>query len=79
LSIQKYTAAMRMIAYGTPGDAKDEYLRISHSTIIESMYGFCRAVVAVFGPYYFRGPYEEETAHIIAQNKARGFPASKKS
>jgi hypothetical protein len=37
---------------GTPGDAKDKYLRIGNSTSIESMYSFCRALVAVFGPYY---------------------------
>jgi hypothetical protein len=31
---------MRMIAYETSGDAKDEYLCIGDSTTIESMYMF---------------------------------------
>jgi hypothetical protein len=57
-SIQKCTTAMRMIAYRTSEDAKDEYLRIGDSTAIDSMYRFCRAVVAVFGPHYLREPNE---------------------
>jgi hypothetical protein len=47
-----------MIQYGTLGDAKDEYLSIGESTTIEPIYRFCRVVVAVFGPYYLRGPNE---------------------
>jgi hypothetical protein len=35
-SYKKCTAAMRMIAYGIPGDAKDEYLRIGDTSAIES-------------------------------------------
>jgi hypothetical protein len=29
LSYKKYTAAIRIIAYGTPGDAKDEYYALA--------------------------------------------------
>ncbi|KAK1629946.1 hypothetical protein QYE76_004261 [Lolium multiflorum] len=72
-SIQKCTAAMRMLAYGAPADTQDDYLRMSESAI-ECMYKFCRAVVGKFGKYYLRGPTEEETARIMAQNAARGFP-----
>jgi hypothetical protein len=43
---------MRMLVYGTPGDAKDECLRIGESGVVESMYKFCEEVVAVIGPYY---------------------------
>ena len=49
-SLQKCTTAIRMLAYGVPADAVDEYLRMSESTIITSMYMFCRAVVDAFGP-----------------------------
>ena len=62
---------MRMLAYGTPGDAKDELLRMSESTAIQCMYKFCRAVVGRFGKEYLRGPNAEETAKIMAQNAKR--------
>ena len=39
-SIQKCTAAMRMLAYGAPADTHDDYLRMSESTAIECMYIF---------------------------------------
>ena len=73
-SLQKCTAAMRMLAYGAPADGQDDYLRMSESTAIKTMYRFCKAIVAVFGPDYLRGPNEEETARILATNEARGFP-----
>jgi hypothetical protein len=41
-SIQKYITAIRTIAYGTPGDAKDEYIRIKDSTTISPCTCFAR-------------------------------------
>jgi hypothetical protein len=34
---QKVTAAMRMLTYGIPADATDEYIRIGESTALESL------------------------------------------
>jgi hypothetical protein len=73
-SIQKYTAAIRMHAYGAPRDSKVEYLRMAESTTIEAMSSFCRAVVGKIGPYYLRRPNEEEATRIMAQNEVIGFP-----
>ncbi|KAK1645321.1 hypothetical protein QYE76_063126 [Lolium multiflorum] len=71
---QKCTVAMRMLAYGAPGDTADDYLRMAESTALDCFYRFCRAVIAVFGDYYLRSPTVEDTERILATNEARGFP-----
>jgi hypothetical protein len=48
-SYQKCYAAIRMLAYGVVDDLIDEYLRMSETTCLESMYQFCKVVIAVFG------------------------------
>ena len=39
-TIQKVTAALRQMAYGTPADACDQYIRIGESTALECLYRF---------------------------------------
>ena len=51
---QKCIATILMLAYGIPGDLVDEYVRMSESTCLESMYMHCKVVVAVFGQEYLR-------------------------
>ncbi|XP_071683696.1 uncharacterized protein [Lolium perenne] len=48
-SYQKCPAAIRMLSYGMAADIFDEYLRMCETTCLESMYRFCRVVIAVFG------------------------------
>ena len=50
--IQKVTVVFRMLAYGLPADATDEYVKIGESTAIESMKRFCRAIVEIFSEQY---------------------------
>ncbi|XP_057425964.1 uncharacterized protein LOC130719355 [Lotus japonicus] len=38
--LQKCTAAIRMLAYGSPADSVDEYVRIGESTAIECLKNF---------------------------------------
>ena len=73
-SYQKCTAAIRMLAYGIPGDLVDEYVRMSETTCLMSMYKFCQAVIEVFGPEYLRQPTAVDTERLLATNAARGFP-----
>jgi hypothetical protein len=67
-SLQKCTAALRMLAYG------DDYIRMAESTTMECMSRFCWAAVSVFRSDYLRTPNEEGTARILAQNTEHGFP-----
>ncbi|KAI4963769.1 hypothetical protein ZWY2020_010532 [Hordeum vulgare] len=71
---QKCTAAIRMLAYGIPGDLVDEYVRMSEATCLMSMYEFYHAVIEVFGPEYLRQPTAADTERLLATNAARGFP-----
>ncbi|KAK1666086.1 hypothetical protein QYE76_054245 [Lolium multiflorum] len=73
-ALQKCTVAMRMLAYGAPGDSADDYLRIAESTALDCFYRFCRAVIAVFGDFYLRSPTLEDTSKILTFSEARGFP-----
>jgi hypothetical protein len=73
-SLQKCTAALRILAYGALGDSQDDYICMDESMAIECMSRFCRAMVSVFGSDYLRTPNEEDTARIFAQNAERGFP-----
>jgi hypothetical protein len=47
-SYQKCSASICMLAYGLAGDLTDEHLQMSESNRLESMYKFCKAVIAVF-------------------------------
>jgi hypothetical protein len=72
-TLQKCTVAMRMLAYGAPGDSTNDYLRMAESTTFDCFYRFCRAVIVVFGDIYLRSPTMQDTAHILAFSEARGF------
>jgi hypothetical protein len=72
-ALQKCTVAIRMLAYGSPGDSTDDYLRMAESIAFDCFYRFCMAVIAVFGDIYLRSPTVQDTAQILAFNKAREF------
>lgn len=72
--LQKCTAAMRMLAYGTPADALDEYLKIGKCTVLECLDKFARGVIEVFGADYLRHPTREDIERLLQDNEARGFP-----
>jgi len=71
---QKVTAAFRMLTYGVPADATDEYVRIGESTALESLRRFVAAVVDLFEDEYLRHPNEADTAHLLALGERRDFP-----
>jgi hypothetical protein len=48
-SYQKYSAAIRQLAYGVPGDLIGDYMRMSKSTCHQAIYWFYEDVIEVFG------------------------------
>jgi hypothetical protein len=66
-------ASLRCLEYGSHADDRDDYTSMVESMAFETVYRFCRAVVAAFGSHYLREPNEEDTAWILARNEARGF------
>ena len=74
-SLQKITAAYRIIAYETLADSVDEYIRIGESTAIESLRRFVNAVIAMFGDHYLRSPNNIDIARLLQTGEQRGFPS----
>jgi hypothetical protein len=72
--LQKCVASIRILAYGIPADAVDDYVRISDSTAIEALAKFCAAVVGVYEEHYLRAPTKSDVDAILAFNERRGFP-----
>ncbi|XP_010236560.1 uncharacterized protein LOC104584118 [Brachypodium distachyon] len=68
--LQKCTAAMRMLAYGTPADALDEYLKIGKSTALQRLDTFAQGVIRVFGGEYLRRPTREDVERILHVNES---------
>jgi len=50
--LQKCTATIRMLAYGTTANILDEYLKDAESTSLECLENFMQGVIEVFGPEY---------------------------
>ncbi|XP_024009204.1 uncharacterized protein LOC112084190 [Eutrema salsugineum] len=73
-SLQKATAVFRMLAYGVPADATDEYIKIGESTTIESMKRFSRAVVEIYSAQYLRSPTPDDVSRLLYIGEKRGFP-----
>jgi hypothetical protein len=72
--LQKAVAAIRILAYGLPADAVDEYVRIGESTARKALHHFCRAIIYVFGEYYLRAPNAEDVARLLKIGEECGFP-----
>ena len=73
-ALQKCTAALRLLAYGTAADSVDDYLRISASLARDSLQHFVEGVVSYFSDDYLRRPNEEDMARLLRDGERRGFP-----
>ena len=64
-SLQKLTAAMRIIAYGVSADAPDDYIHIGKSTAIESVRKFVISIVQIYGEQYLRKPNNADIQRLM--------------
>uniref|UniRef100_A0A0D3BUW2 DDE Tnp4 domain-containing protein n=1 Tax=Brassica oleracea var. oleracea TaxID=109376 RepID=A0A0D3BUW2_BRAOL len=72
--LQKATAAIRMMAYGCPADAVDEYLRLGETTVLLCLEHFVQGIINLFGDEYLRRPTPEDLQRLLDIGEIRGFP-----
>jgi hypothetical protein len=72
--LQKVCAALRILAYGLPTDAVDEYIQIGQTTARDCLIRFCRAIISCFSERYLCIPNHDDIARILSVNADRGFP-----
>jgi hypothetical protein len=73
-ALQKVIAAMRILMYGLPTDAVDEYVQITESIAHESLEHFYLVVIFAFGKEYLRSPNTADVACLLQEGEAHGFP-----
>ncbi|XP_074291956.1 uncharacterized protein LOC141618776 [Silene latifolia] len=69
--LQRCTAAIRVLAYGTSTDSLDEYLRMSDLTIRDSLKSFVEGVILNFGNEYLRRPNPDDLTRLLHMGSAR--------
>ncbi|XP_018459674.1 protein ALP1-like [Raphanus sativus] len=73
-TLQKCTAAIRVLAYGSALDAVDEYIRLAASTARLCVENFVEAIIDLFGDQYLRRPTQDDLQRLLHQGEIRGFP-----
>jgi hypothetical protein len=72
-TIQRITAALRMLAYGFDSDAVDECCRLSKTEALTSLKEFSQTLIEKLCAEYLREPGEDDLRRIPAINAGRGF------
>ncbi|XP_021979638.1 uncharacterized protein LOC110875743 [Helianthus annuus] len=73
--IQKYTSALRILAYGNTTDINDEYLKMGEKTTRDTLEHFCRGIIDVYGARYLRTPTWDDLQKIYeVHSTEHGLP-----
>jgi hypothetical protein len=75
-NVQKCTVILRLLAYGTSGDAIDENCRLTESTAMEAMKRFVLVIRAYFEARYLRRLTLEDIVSQMDINEKWGFPGA---
>ncbi|XP_076925898.1 uncharacterized protein LOC143588885 [Bidens hawaiensis] len=74
-TMQKCTAAIRQLAYGTASDAIEEYLQMSEIVAREALHTFCECIPQLYHKKYLRKPTQSDVQKIYEVHQQRhGFP-----
>ena len=73
-SIQKCTAAIQILAYGSAADIVDEYLRLGETTTRLCLENFVEGIINLFGDEYLRRPTPADLQRLLQIGEHRGFP-----
>jgi len=73
-SLQKITAALRMLAYGVSGDFMDKYLRIAENTATKCLRKFVKSIISIYSDKYLRSPNSNDITRLLEVNTRREFP-----
>ena len=72
--LQKCTAALRLLAYGSAADSIDEYLKLARSTALECLEKFCEGIIHCYKEEFCRRPNVADIQRLLAKAEERGFP-----
>ncbi|XP_056850925.1 uncharacterized protein LOC130505894 [Raphanus sativus] len=72
--LQKCTAAIRQLAYGSGADVVDEYYRLAETTARKCLHQFTAGIIHLFGDQYLRRPTPEDLERLLHVGEERGFP-----
>ncbi|KAH1243094.1 hypothetical protein GmHk_07G020254 [Glycine max] len=72
-SLQKCIVTICIVAYGSPADCVDEYIRIGECTTTQCLQKFARGVNEIFGQKYLRRPNNNDINCLLRIEDARGF------
>jgi len=73
-TLQKLTAALRVLAFGVAYDSVDELVRLSESTVCETVHRFARFVVNKYQPVYLRKPTLADLQRVLSDYEKAAFP-----
>ena len=72
-TLQKYTAAICVLTYGTAADTVDEYLRLGETTTRSCVQNFVDGIIYLFGDEYLRRPKPADLQRLLDIGEQRGF------
>uniref|UniRef100_A0A0D3DE24 Uncharacterized protein n=1 Tax=Brassica oleracea var. oleracea TaxID=109376 RepID=A0A0D3DE24_BRAOL len=71
--LQKCTAVIRGLAYGTAADAVDEYLRLGETTTLSCVEHFVEGIIYLFGEEYIRRSTPADLQRLLNVDEFRRF------